>query len=301
MTPANRLFCFGLGFTGLALARSLQRRGWHVAGTCRSAETAARLGDEGIAAFVFDGVAGAAGTDSALAESLDAATHLLATAPPGTSGDPVLIHYRDEIAALAPPLRWVGYLSTTGVYGDRDGALVDETAALRPTSPRGERRVAAERAWRDLQRDHGLPLHIFRLAGIFGPGRNALVAVRAGTARRIVKPGQLFSRIHLADILLGLEASMAQPDPGAVYNLCDDEAAPPQDVIAYASQLLGLPPPPEIPFDEAQLSPMARSFYSENKRVDNRRMKDDLGIVLRYPNYRAGLQALFDAGEGTVS
>ncbi|MHA1564783.1 MAG: SDR family oxidoreductase [Alphaproteobacteria bacterium] len=290
MTKPSRFFCFGLGYTGLALARALRQQGWHVAGTCRDHEAVTALCRQNIQAMTF--------ADGTVTNTLAAATHILTTAPPGDSSDPVLATYTNEIAHVAPRLQWAGYLSTTGVYGDCDGAWVDETAPLHPQSPRATRRVAAEQAWSALHRQHGLKLHIFRLAGIYGPGRSALAALAAGTARRIVKPGHVFSRIHLSDIVATLQASMARPDPGAVYNVCDDAPSPPQDVVAFASRLLGLPPPPEVPFHEADLSPMTRSFYAENKRVSNRRIKSDLGVVLRYPDYQTGLRALFDAGEG---
>jgi nucleoside-diphosphate-sugar epimerase len=186
----------------------------------------------------------------------------------------------------------VGYLSTTGVYGDRDGGWVDESSALKPTGERGRRRLAAEAAWLELHRRARLPVHIFRLAGIYGPGRSALDAVRAGRAQRIDKPGQVFSRIHVADIVQVLRASMARPDPGAIYNLCDDDPAPPEAVIAFACELLGVPKSPLVPFAEARLSEMARSFYADNKRVSNRRIKEQLGVRLAYPSYKDGLRAL---------
>jgi nucleoside-diphosphate-sugar epimerase len=195
-----------------------------------------------------------------------------------------------------PSLAWVGYLSTTGVYGDRDGGWVDETSELRPSGARGRRRVAAETAWLDLWRDRGVPVHIFRLAGIYGPGRSPFDALRAGTAKRIVKPGQVFSRIHVDDLASVLLSSIARPRPGAVYNVCDDEPASPADVVAHAAQLLGAPPPPLVSFDEAALSPMARSFYADNKRVSNALIKTELGVRLRYPDYRAGLAAILAAG-----
>ncbi|MGE0239050.1 MAG: SDR family oxidoreductase, partial [Parvibaculaceae bacterium] len=226
------LFCFGLGFSAQALARRLIPKGWTVTGTSRT-------GDNGSLAFdgtrpldrtVFDGV-----------------THLLVSAPPGEAGDPVLSCHRDDLARLEGSLRWAGYLSTTGVYGDRGGEWVDETSPLAPTTARGERRLAAETAWRAL----GLPLHIFRLAGIYGPGRNQLVSLRDGTAKRIVRKGQVFSRIHVDDIAGVLAASIDKPDPGQAYNVCDDEPCPPQDVVAFAATLLNVPAPPEIPFDEA--------------------------------------------------
>ncbi|MCE9650130.1 MAG: SDR family oxidoreductase [Parvibaculum sp.] len=278
---ARRLFCFGLGFSARTLARSLP--GFAIAGTCRSDEKAAALRGEGIEAFVFgDGRPLDAG-------ALEGTTHLLLSVPPDGEGDPVFRALGGEIARLK--LNWAGYLSTTGVYGDRAGDWVDEASPLLPTTERGRRRLLAEQQWQSL----GLPLHIFRLAGIYGPGRNQLGGVADGTARRIVKPGQVFSRIHVDDVAAALAASMARPDPGAAYNLCDDEPAPPQDVVAYAAELLALPPPPEVAFEDAELSPMARSFYEESKRVSNRRMRDELGVALRYPTYREGLRALFEA------
>jgi nucleoside-diphosphate-sugar epimerase len=289
---APRLFCFGLGFSALTLARRLKRHGWQIAGTCRSHETQAALAGEGIAAQLFDRERPLADPAAALAGT----THLLASAPPDAAGDPVLACHGDAIAALGRRLAWAGYLSTTGVYGDRGGGWVDEQAELRPSGERGRRRVAAETAWLELWRRHGAPVHLFRLAGIYGPGRSALDTVRRGEAKRIEKPGQVFSRIHVEDIALVLEASMARPNPGAAYNVCDDDPAPPQAVIAFACELLGVAPPPLIPFAEAELSAMARSFYDDNKRVDNARIKRELGVVLRYPSYREGLRTLLRPG-----
>ncbi|WP_119275270.1 SDR family oxidoreductase [Taklimakanibacter deserti] len=269
----SHLFCFGLGYSALALSLRLAPQGWTITGTSRS-------GDDG--AIAFDG------TRPLPNAVFDGVTHLLISVPPGESGDPVLTCHRDDLARRAPSLRWVGYLSTTGVYGDRHGEWVDETSPLAPSTARGERRLAAETAWRKL----GLPLHIFRLAGIYGPGRNQLVALRDGTAKRIVKRGQIFSRIHVADIAGVLAASIEKPHPGRAYNVCDDEPCPPQDVVTFAAELLNVPAPPEIAFDDADLSPMARSFYAESKRVSNRRIKDELGYRLIYPSYREGLKAL---------
>jgi nucleoside-diphosphate-sugar epimerase len=211
--------------------------------------------------------------------------------PPDAEGDPVLAEHAHDIAARRG-LRWLGYLSTTGVYGDRRGGRVDEDSALAPSGERGRRRVAAEAGWLDLHRRRSVPVHIFRLAGIYGPGRSALDTVRQGRAQRIDKPGQVFSRIHVADLAAVLRASMARPDPGAIYNVCDDDPAPPEAVIAHACALLGVEPPPLVPFDTADLSPMARSFYDDNKRVSNRRLKEVLGVTLAYPSYKDGLQAL---------
>src|SRR5260221_7060490 len=237
------LFCFGLGYSALALARSLQESGWQIAGTCRSAEKQAALAALGIDAYLFD----RAQPLGAPLAALGAATALISSVPPDASGDPVLDRHGVDLAA-ARGLRWVGYLSTTGVYGDRQGGWVDEASALRPTGERGRRRVAAEAGWLALHRSAGLPVHLFRLAGIYGPGRNALKALRDGTARRVIKPGQVFSRIHRDDIVAVLRASIDRPDPGAVYNVCDDDPAAPDEVVAHAASLLGMPPPPAIAF-----------------------------------------------------
>jgi nucleoside-diphosphate-sugar epimerase len=284
----SRLFCFGLGYSAQVLAERLLRRGWTVAGTTRDAKKAERLVARGFAVHLFERRRPLVDAPAALA----GATHILSSIAPDEEGDPVLDRHLDDLRAM-PGLRWVGYLSTTAVYGDRGGAWVDETSELTPTSERGRRRVAAERAWLDSR----LPVHVFRLAGIYGPGRNPLASLRDGTAHRIVKPGQLFSRIHVEDIATVLAASIARPDPGAVYNVCDDEPAPPQDVVAFAAELLGVPPPPETPFDTAELSPMARSFYMDNRRVANSRIRNDLAVELAHPTYREGLRALLAAGE----
>jgi nucleoside-diphosphate-sugar epimerase len=192
----------------------------------------------------------------------------------------------------ADHISWLGYLSTTGVYGDTGGAWVDEESPLLPDTERGKRRLEAETKWLSLYRCAGLPVHIFRLAGIYGPGRNQLVSVLDGTAKRIVKPGQVFGRVHVEDIAGVLEASINHPCPGRAYNVCDDEPCPPQEVVSFAAQLLGKPVPPEIPFERAELLPMARSFYADSKRVSNARIKTELGYKLLYPNYRSGLMAL---------
>jgi nucleoside-diphosphate-sugar epimerase len=281
------LFCFGLGYSALAVAEALAGRGWRVAGTCRSSEKREDLSARGIEAHLFDRGRPLADAAAALAGT----THLLSSVPPDDAGDPVIDHHADDICRLKS-LAWAGYLSTTGVYGDHGGGWVDEDTPRTPSGARGRRRVAAEDDWLGLRRRCGTPVHLFRLAGIYGPGRNALETVRAGHARRIVKPGQVFSRIHRDDIVQALAGSVAAPDPGAAYNLCDDEAAPPQDVIAYASALLGVAPPPELPFAAAELSAMARSFYADNKRVRNCRMKQALGVRLIWPTYREGLKGL---------
>ncbi|HEX3861694.1 MAG TPA: SDR family oxidoreductase [Stellaceae bacterium] len=281
------LFCFGMGYTARVLANRLAAEGWRIEGTSRNPEAVA---DSGCPIHRFER------RRPLPVEILSGVTHILVSVPPQPDGDPVLDCHGGEIAAT-PGLAWVGYLSTTSVYGDRSGAWVDETAELRPTGERGRRRVSAEADWLDLHRERGVPTHIFRLAGIYGPGRSALDTVRAGTAKRVDKPGQVFSRAHVEDIASVLHASMTRPRPGAVYNVCDDEPASPAAVIEEAARLLGRPMPPLVPFEAAALSPMARSFYDDNKRVSNERIKRELGLTLRYPNYRAGLAAILAAGD----
>ncbi|MDR3436979.1 SDR family oxidoreductase [Telmatospirillum sp.] len=283
---SSRLFCFGLGYSAEVLVRRCLADGWRVAGTARDQAHLARLTELGVETFLFDR------QHPLPAGALDGASHILSSVPPDEQGDAVLDLARSAIRAVTPTLSWVGYLSTTGVYGDYGGEWVDEDSALRPLSPRAWRRVGAEAGWRELYRLHQVPVHVFRLAGIYGPGRNALDEVRSGRARRIVKPGQVFSRIHVEDIATVLRASMAKPRPGALYNVCDDEAAPPQDVIAFACDLLGAAVPPECPFDSASLSPMAQSFWADNRRVRNDRIRGELGVSLTFPTYREGLRAL---------
>ena len=266
------LLSIGHGYSARALEAILE--GWEVIGTNRAGDAAVQW----------------PGTD--LTPYLDRATHLLTSVAPGKEGDPVLKALHDQIAARAGQFEWVGYLSTTGVYGDRQGDWVDETAELTPATKRGLARVKAETAWAAIP---GLPLHIFRLAGIYGPGRGPFAKVRAGTARRIIKPGQVFSRTHVEDIAQVLKASIARPNPGGIYNVCDDDPAPPEDVIAEAARLLGLPLPPAEDIETAEMTEMARSFYAESKRVSNDRIKDELGVVLKYPDYRTGLRAVLAA------
>lgn len=280
---ANTLISFGHGYSARALARRLLPKGWTVYGTTRKQSKFKELEDEGVSPLLWP--------DDDLSEALARATHLLVSAGPDEDGDPVLAVLRSEIRQIAANLRWAGYLSTTGVYGDHQGGWVDEETPLTPSTRRGRLRVEAENEWKAIP---SLPLHIFRLAGIYGPGRGPFEKVRQGKARRIVKPGQVFSRIHVEDIAQVLEASIARPDPGAVYNVCDDDPAPPQDVIALAADLLGAPMPQEVAFHEAEMTPMARSFYAESKRVCNARIKADLGIRLIYPSYRDGLRALLE-------
>jgi nucleoside-diphosphate-sugar epimerase len=277
------LFCFGCGYTATTLARRLLSVGWQVRGTVRSPAKAEELRAQGIEPHLFR-------RDQPLADpatTLAGVTHLLTSIAPDADGDPVLAAHLADLQAVAG-LAWAGYLGTTGVYGDHAGAWVDETTPIEPTVARADRRARAEAAW--LQ--GGLPIHVFRLAGIYGPGRNAFVNLRHGTAHRIVKPGQYFSRIHVDDIATTLQASIARPNPGRIYNVCDDEPAPPQDIVTHAARLQGIAPPPEQPYATASLSPMARTFYLDNRRVRNARIKHELGVTLRYPTYREGLQAL---------
>ncbi len=283
MTDPVRLFVFGLGYSATAFARAVTGQGGSVTGTSRDPAHVAALADQGISAIAFDGTGSAGG----IAEALGAATHLLVSVPPAEEGDPVLLHHSAEILA-SRSLRWIGYLSTVGVYGNYGGAWVTERTTPHASSGRSLRRLAAERAWTALAQEGRVPLAIFRLAGIYGPGRNAFVNLAEGKAKRIVKPGQVFNRIHVADIVgalsLGLERNAA-----GLFNLADDEPAPPQDVVTHAAGLMGVAPPPEVAFEVADLTPMARSFYGENKRVSNRRIKRELGLALRYPTYRDGL------------
>ena len=283
------LFCFGLGYTAATLARRLLREGWRISGTCRDGDKAQALSRQGIAVHRFDRDRPLAAARALLAE----ATDVLSSVPPDAAGDPVLDCHLDDLKAGAN-LRWIGYLSTTGVYGDSKGALVDEEAAPAPVLPRAVRRIAAERQWLALAAEHALPVHVFRLAGIYGPGRSVLDQVRAGTARRIDRPGHLFSRIHVEDAAIVLRASMARPDPGRIYNVCDDLPAEPADVVAYACELLGVPAPPPIDFATAarQMSEMALSFWHDHRRVDNTRIKRELGVRLKHPDFRAGLRGI---------
>jgi nucleoside-diphosphate-sugar epimerase len=279
------LLSIGHGYSAQALSAVLQADGgWRVIGTTRSAENADAVRASGAEPLIWPG--------NDLRPALRAATHLLISAGPGEGGDPVLAEITDDIARAAPHLEWAGYLSTTGVYGDHRGGWVDENTPLAPTTQRGRLRQEAEAAWQAIP---GLPLHIFRLAGIYGPGRGPFAKLRAGRARRIIKPDQVFSRIHVEDIAQVLAASMRAPHPGAIYNLCDDDPAPPQDVIGYAAELLGLPLPEAVAFEDAEMSEMARSFYAESKRVRNDRIKDELGVRMRYPSYRKGLDAMAKA------
>ncbi len=280
-----RLLIFGFGFTGAALARRLQPRGWTISGTSRRPETRAALCTTGVEGIDPD-------ESARLRAAARTADAILIAAPPGDNGCPGWNALHD--AELSRTKAWIGYLSTTGVYGDRGGRWVFETTPVAPLSPEAHRRVAAETAWMSLAGD--CPVSVFRLPGIYGAGRSALDRVRMGEARSVIKPGHVFSRIQVDDLAAGLEASIARPDRAGVYNLCDDEAAAPADVNAYAADLLSLPRPPETPFDPDALSPMARRFWAESKRVSNAKAKAALGWRPRYPTYREGLRAVLDAG-----
>ena len=279
-----RLFCFGYGYSADALARRLSPRDLAVAGTRTKLATPPDL-EVVLAAYKGDS------PSSEVRALLPGTTHLLVSIPPDLEGDVVLRHYREDIVAL-PDLAWVGYLSTVGVYGDCKGAWVDEDAPTRPISERSLRRVQAEQAWLDFGKETGRRVEVFRLSGIYGPGRSVVDNLRVGTARRIVKPGQVFNRIHVDDIARVLAAAIDKETAHRVYNVSDDEPAPPEDVVAYAAELLGMPIPPAVTFEEAGLSGMAASFWAETKRVKNERIRRDLGVDLLYPTYREGLRAL---------
>lgn len=285
------LLSFGHGYTARALGKILLAEDWHITATTRSAEKIPSEDPDALHWVIWPG--------DDLTSTLESATHVLISAAPGEDGDPVLAEFKNQIAAQASRFDWVGYLSTTGVYGDHQGGWVDEDTPLTPSTKRGHLRVKAEAAWRELAEGYGLPLHIFRLAGIYGPGRGPFAKVISGTARRIIKENQVFSRIHVDDIAQVLKASIDRPNPGAAYNLCDDDPAPPEDVIAHAAELLELPVPEAIAFEEAEMTPMARSFYAESKRVKNDRIKNELGVRLLHPNYKSGLAAVLAQEKST--
>jgi len=285
-----KLLILGLGYSAGFFARAALARGWEVTGTVRSAERAAELSREGIRTLVFGGFA----VSTALAKAVAEAEAVLVSVQPAEDGDPVLQRLRGDLAA-APALRWIGYLSTIGVYGNQDGAWIDETQPVKPGNARNTLRVAIEQDWLALGRDTGKAVQIFRLAGIYGPGRNPVAKLREGKSTRLVKPGQVFNRIHVDDIAAVIQAA-AERQASGVFNVADNEPAPPQDVVAFAAALAGYPPLPDIPFETAQLSPMARSFYADNKRIANGRLARDLGVTLRYPTYRDALTALWADG-----
>lgn len=284
-----KLLCFGMGYTAQHLARRLLAEGWQVLGSCRSEEKAEALQGMGISPVLFS-------PEHPLADSaalMAGATHLLSSIPPDKQGDPVLAAHGAELATHGQSLTWIGYLSTVGVYGDQQGNWVDEQTPVKPGTDGTVRRVQAEQDWLALGQDIGVPAHVFRLPGIYGPGpRNQLTALRAGRARRLVNPGQVFNRIHVEDLVNVVCASMARPGGSAVFNIADDEPAAADEVVCYAAELLSMAPPPEEPWEEADMSELGRRFYSECKRVRNDRIKQELGIQLCYPTYREGLKAI---------
>ncbi|CAO4142348.1 hypothetical protein LPLAFNJD_LOCUS1159 [Methylorubrum aminovorans] len=287
------LFVFGLGFSARRFAERERARFDAVRATVTEPERARSLAAEtGFTLRAF----GPETDDPCIADDLADTDVLLISAPPSQDGDTVLARYRDAIAKSR--VRWIGYLSTIGVYGDHGGAWIDETTPATPKSARSRGRLEVENAWLALGAETGKAVQVFRLSGIYGPGRNPIVKLREGRTQRIVKPGQVFNRIHVDDIAATLAASIERPRPGAVYNVTDDEPAPPQTVTEHAAALTGLPLPPEIDFETADLSPMARSFYGENKRVRNRLIREELGVRLAYPTYREGLAALVADARG---
>ncbi len=295
MIPKKKLFCFGYGYSCDYLARELlSREGWSVAGTTRDLVKRQSLRARDIEAHLFD-------EDHPLPDPgmvLGDVTHLLISTPPNDAGDPAFLAHAEDIARLKS-LEWVGYLSTTGVYGDRGGEWVDETAIPNPSSQRGSRRLKAEDQWLSLYKTYGIPVHIFRLAGIYGPGRNALASLGAGLAQRIMKEGHVFGRIHVEDIANTLLASMDHPMSGEIFNVADDLPVPSHAVVEYACQLLGRAPPPMVNFEEADLAPITRSFYRDNRRTSNAKIKQMLDVKLRYPDYKSGLKACLETERNT--
>ncbi len=285
------VFFFGMGYSSLASARAIHEivdADVPIAGTTRTEDGVERLAESPYRLHVFDGQ----GPGTTLAGDLRKATHVVLSIPPGDAGDPALLLHRADLDA-APDLQWLCYYSTVGVYGDFGGDWIDESAPTHPANRRSQQRVLAEAAWSDYAASRGVPLIVLRLAGIYGPGRSSFDKLREGTARRIVKPGQVFNRIHVEDIGR-VTALAARAKLGGTFNLSDDEPAPPQDLVEYAARKMGVPVPPDVPFEQAQMTEMARSFYSDNKRVSSAAIKAALGIELRYPNYRVGLDAIFE-------
>ena len=286
-----RLLIFGLGYTSMYYARHHALRN-EVTATVTTAEKALASSQAGIRTLVFC----APHADKGIAEAIACADAILVSIPPDETGDPTLLQFADAIAASGT-IQTIVYLSTIGVYGDHAGAWVDEASACKPSNPRSRCRVEAEAAWLALGAQTGKAVHVLRLAGIYGPGQNALVNLGNGTARRIIKHGQVFNRIHVEDIARTIDACLHAPS-GGVWNVCDNEPAPAEDVVEFAAKLLGVEPPPRIAFEKAQMSPMARSFYSECKRASNRAMRERLGVELAYPSYREALKAMRTQGDG---
>ena len=292
----SHMLCLGLGYSSRVVARALADAGWRITGTSRTAAGAKAIGECGWSGLVFDGTQPTA----ALSAAIRNATHILASIPPEAAGDPALIHHAEDVAS-APNLSWLGYFSTIGVYGDSSGDWVDEATPCTPVSERGKRRLRAERQWLQLAASQQRNVTVFRLPGIYGPGRSAFDQLAAGTARRIIKPGQVFNRIHVDDIASAVLAAIARPGADGIYNITDDAPGPPGDVVTHAAALLGVEPPPEIAFEAANLSPMARSFYGESKRVSNARAKSALGWSPVYPTFREGLASLLARQHRTES
>lgn len=290
MTAIETIFIFGAGFSGRAIGREAAARGITAYGTTRLVGNAEALRSAGLRPLIFKGEALSRDVGAALAET----THLIVSVPPRGAVDPVLFAARGQILSYMPQLRWIGYLSTVGVYGDHGGEWVDERARCRPKSTRSSARLQAENAWQGLAIEAGLPLAILRLSGIYGPGRNGIMKLADGTAKRIVKPGQVFNRIHVEDIA-GAVLHLAERQAAGIYNVTDDEPGPPQEVVAFTAEMMGIEPPPEVPFAEAEMSEMARSFYGDNKRVANDKLKE-AGYRLRFPDYRTGLTGMWSAG-----
>ena len=289
--PQKKLFCFGYGYVAEHLANALKAQDptWQICGTTRDTDKLSMMREDGIKAYLFS-------EETPFHDPLfifNGATHVLISIPPNKQGDIVFQTHARDILNI-PTVQWIGLCSSTSVYGDRDGDWVDETSEIRPTSERGSKRARAESAWLKMRRIAGIPINIFRLSGIYGPGRSAIDTVRAGNPRRIEKPGHAFNRIHVDDIVQTMIASMDQPQPGDIYNLADNDPAPSHELVAYACALLGKEAPELIPYSEADMAPMARSFYKENKRVKNDKIKNKLGITLKYPDYKAGLDAIFE-------
>lgn len=290
------LFCFGYGYTASFLGDRLRQFGWKISGTTTDPEKKTYLKSTGVDAMLYD----QNHTINDPYRALAGVTHVLLSIPPGAEGDPVADIHGMDIASM-PNIEWVGYLSTTAVYGNQDGNWVDELTTPEPTSRRGSLRLRAEQQWQFLHLNDRLPLHVFRLSGIYGPGRSALDSVRAGTARRIDKEGHVFNRIHVEDIVQTLIASMNAPNPGAIYNLSDDLPSSSHEVVTLACEITGVAPPPVTRFDETEMAPIVRSFYKDNKRVRNDRIKKELGVKLLYPDYHTGLQACMDIEEKTAA
>jgi nucleoside-diphosphate-sugar epimerase len=288
--PRQRLLCLGYGYVARRLAARLKAEGWAIAGTARNEDKARAMDLEGVEPVEWEN--GALGP-----HAFDRTTAILISTPPDDDGCPAYTAAESGVLECAREMTWIGYLSTNGVYGDYKGEWVDEASPLLATSPRAKNRIAAEQQWRALAHAAKIPLVTFRLPGIYGPGRSALDTVRAGRAQRIYKKGQVFSRAHVDDIAAALQASLANPAAGDLFNIADDEPAPPQDVIDYACQLLGVPPPPLVPIEDTALSDMAKSFYADNKRVSNALMKARLTPLLKYPTYREGLTAIFTSDQ----